>query len=65
MQVQNPCIKVCQQDENGICQGCFRTNDEIIDWYDMKPAEQLKVRQEAIIRKNEARGDSDYYGFQF
>ena len=29
---QSPCISVCVLDEQGICQGCFRSADEVTDW---------------------------------
>ena len=29
----SPCISVCRMDaDSGLCQGCFRTLDEIIAW---------------------------------
>ena len=31
--VPSPCLSVCQMDEaTGLCQGCFRTLDEIGQW---------------------------------
>ena len=30
---QSPCISVCVLDEQGICQGCFRSADEVTDWW--------------------------------
>ena len=36
---QSPCISVCLLDENDICTGCFRSADEITDWF-MASAEQ-------------------------
>ena len=31
--VPSPCISVCRMDAgSGLCQGCFRTLDEIIAW---------------------------------
>ncbi len=33
--VQSPCIGVCAIDDaTDLCQGCFRTLDEIQDWWD-------------------------------
>ena len=29
---QSPCISVCVLDENSICQGCYRSAEEIADW---------------------------------
>ena len=30
--ISSPCISVCLLDEAGVCQGCFRSNDEIANW---------------------------------
>ena len=38
---ESPCISVCLLDENDICTGCFRSADEITDWF-MASAEQKR-----------------------
>ena len=30
---ESPCISVCLLDDSDICVGCFRTADEITDWF--------------------------------
>ncbi len=30
---ESPCISVCLLDETDICVGCFRSADEITDWF--------------------------------
>ena len=30
---ESPCISVCLLDESDICVGCFRSADEITDWF--------------------------------
>jgi predicted Fe-S protein YdhL (DUF1289 family) len=30
---KSPCISVCVLDEEDICQGCFRSAEEIADWF--------------------------------
>jgi predicted Fe-S protein YdhL (DUF1289 family) len=30
---QSPCVSVCALDENDVCLGCFRTAEEITDWF--------------------------------
>jgi uncharacterized protein len=30
--VKSPCINVCRMDPSGLCEGCFRTLDEIARW---------------------------------
>ena len=35
-EMASPCIGVCTMSEaTGYCQGCYRTMDEIRDWWDM------------------------------
>ncbi len=31
--VNSPCIAVCVLDVDDVCEGCFRTGDEITDWF--------------------------------
>ena len=31
--VSSPCISVCALDEDDICMGCFRSGEEITDWF--------------------------------
>ena len=34
--IQSPCIGVCTMNETtGLCVGCYRTLDEIREWWDM------------------------------
>ena len=30
---QSPCISVCLLDDDDICVGCFRSADEITEWF--------------------------------
>ena len=46
---QSPCISVCVLDENDICAGCYRSADEITDWF-MASAEQ---KREMLARARE------------
>jgi predicted Fe-S protein YdhL (DUF1289 family) len=46
---QSPCISVCLLDDNDICTGCFRSADEITDWF-MASAEQ---KREVLRRARE------------
>lgn len=42
--VQSPCVGVCAVSEaTGLCEGCYRTLDEIRDWWNMESTEQQKV----------------------
>ncbi len=39
----SPCIGVCTLVDPGICIGCFRSQQEIIDWSTMSEPERLEV----------------------
>lgn len=43
-EVKSPCISVCAMDDiSGLCQGCYRTVEEITAWWDMSVDEQNKL----------------------
>ena len=51
-EVQSPCISVCAMDEStGFCQGCFRTAEEIEQWWDLAPAQQKEIVEKASARE--------------
>lgn len=40
--VQTPCIKLCKLD-NGVCIGCRRTIEQIINWLKYSPQQREKI----------------------
>lgn len=48
----SPCISVCALDSDDICMGCYRSADEITDWF-MASAEEKR----AIIARADERRD--------
>ena len=49
--VPSPCISVCRMDErSGLCLGCYRSIDEIIDWGRQTQAHQHAVWQLIVQR---------------
>ncbi len=30
---KSPCVSICVLDEQDICQGCYRSAEEITDWF--------------------------------
>lgn len=57
--VKSPCINVCYY-KDGVCQGCFRTLEEIANWNNYSEKEKKRVVNEAGDRKISNGGD--YYG---
>ncbi|TNF59852.1 MAG: DUF1289 domain-containing protein [Burkholderiales bacterium] len=44
--VPSPCVSVCQMDpDSGLCQGCWRTLDEIAGWSTLSDEDRLRVWQ--------------------
>ncbi len=52
---QSPCISVCALDENDICMGCYRSADEITDWFIASDEEKLRIL-ERVRQRREADG---------
>ena len=45
-QVPSPCISVCRMDPaTGLCEGCFRTLDEIVAWGAASPVQKRAIWQ--------------------
>ncbi len=50
--VASPCIGVCAMNEStGFCHGCYRTIEEIRDWWDMSDAKKQTVVDELAARE--------------
>ena len=49
---QSPCISVCLLDEQNICQGCFRSADEITDWLMASPQQKRDILERSVQRRD-------------
>ncbi|MFM9882673.1 MAG: DUF1289 domain-containing protein [Burkholderiales bacterium] len=50
--VPSPCINVCRMnDASGVCEGCFRTIDEIANWSVMSASEKRVVLARSNARR--------------
>ena len=47
----SPCISVCVLDDDDICMGCFRSADEITDWF----MASVERKREVLLRARERR----------
>ena len=54
--VNSPCVSICVLDPDDICQGCFRSADEITDWL----ALDNETRREVLQRCEERRQSSGW-----
>lgn len=51
---RSPCISVCVLDENNICIGCYRSADEITDWFMASDDQKREVLRRARERMQES-----------
>jgi len=52
IEIQSPCIGVCSMDDlSGLCEGCYRTIDEIQAWWDLTNPQKQEVMQKASERE--------------
>lgn len=54
--VLSPCIGVCSLDENGYCEGCYRTSAEIARWSQMNDDERLRMMETVLPERESNRG---------
>ena len=50
----SPCISVCVLDEDNICQGCFRSAEEVADWLMSSAQRKREILQSAEARREAA-----------
>lgn len=48
---QSPCISVCLLDDQDICVGCYRSAEEITDWFMKDPEGKREILQRARARQ--------------
>ena len=48
--IQSPCISVCVLDNDDICEGCYRSAEEITTWGVMSEEEKLIVMKKTAER---------------
>ena len=47
----SPCISVCLLDEEDVCVGCYRSADEITDWFMADSESRREILQRARARR--------------
>ncbi len=51
---ESPCVSICALDDKDICMGCYRSAEEITDWF-MASAEEKR----RILKRSQERRDAD------
>jgi len=52
--VSSPCVDICRLDTQGICVGCRRTIDEIMEWPRASEARRREILRELAQRTTAA-----------
>lgn len=47
----SPCVGVCRLGEDGLCAGCRRTIDEIVQWPGLEAEERLRIMRDVLPRR--------------
>ena len=55
-EIRSPCISVCVLDDNDICMGCFRSAEEVTDWFMAGDEEKRAIMQRVQERQEAASG---------
>ena len=55
-EIRSPCISVCVLDENDICMGCYRSAEEVTDWFLAGDEEKRAIMQRVEQRREAAGG---------
>lgn len=59
MTVASPCISLCRMNaESGLCEGCFRSLDEIARWSSRSDAEKRDILARVSERRVAVGGDA-------
>ena len=51
---QSPCVSICALDQNDVCEGCYRTGDEIVDWFTADDTRKQETLEASAQRRKEA-----------
>ena len=53
--VLTPCLGVCSLGDDGLCEGCLRTADEIAAWSTLGAEARLQLMQDVLPRREAGR----------
>ncbi|MFV0275857.1 MAG: DUF1289 domain-containing protein [Parahaliea sp.] len=53
-ELKSPCISVCVLDAGDVCIGCYRSAQEITDWFMASPEQKRAILARARQRMQEA-----------
>ena len=50
MNIDNPCMGICEYNKDNLCIGCKRNMNEIFDWYDYTDEQVATINEELKTR---------------
>jgi predicted Fe-S protein YdhL (DUF1289 family) len=53
--ILTPCIGICALGADGLCDGCFRTGDEIAAWSTLSDAARAQLMEQVLPAREAAR----------
>lgn len=53
MNIDNPCMGICEYNKDNLCIGCKRNMNEIFDWYDYTDEQVAAINEELKTREVE------------
>ena len=51
---ESPCISICSLDLNDVCEGCYRTGNEIVDWFTADDERKREILEASTQRRKDA-----------
>ena len=51
---ESPCISICSLDQNDVFEGCFRTGNEIVDWFTADDDRKREILEASTQRRKDA-----------
>ena len=52
MNIDNPCMGICEYNDDNLCIGCKRNMNEIFDWYDYTDEMRAAINKDLVNRKD-------------
>jgi len=57
--IKNPCIHVCTLDDEKVCMGCYRSAEEVRNWFRYTDEQKLQSLENAESRRRD-KEESNY-----
>lgn len=51
---ESPCISICSLDQSDVCEGCYRTGNEIVDWFTADDERKREILEASTQRRKDA-----------